>query len=123
MLAGRQLLRFAIGLVEEVLLLLGQIVQVAHELLALLRRRIVLLRIRLGAQVLQHLLELRQHLARRVAGTAARHLAGLVEHALERVAVQRHLLVLGIAALLGIADSSAPAAISWSRNWFIACCS
>ena len=81
------------ALVEQLLLALHQILQPAHHLLRLIGAALHLAGPR-GAQVFQHVLHLRQELARLVARAAARHLAGPVEHAL-KIAAGDHLRGIG----------------------------
>ena len=55
------------------------------------------------AQVLEHLLQPRQHLARGVLGAGARHLARLVEHLLQVAALDAHRVAVHRLHLAGVA--------------------
>ncbi len=69
--------------IEQLLLALHQFLQAAHHLLCLVCAALLHLAGAGGAQVLQHVLQLRQQFARLFARAAARQFAGAVEHALQ----------------------------------------
>ena len=85
--------RQAEGLIQQLLLALNHLLQLAHHLLPLLHLA-VLRRL----QVLQKLLQLRQHLLRRFTRARAHHLADCIQHLLQvlpldlnGVGIERHL--------------------------------
>ena len=90
LLAFAHLLGVAERLVQQLLLPLGELVHVVEHLHGLGRRRIGLLPVRHGLQVLEHLLQLRQHIAGGVAGAALGQLAGALQHLLQVLAVHLH---------------------------------
>ena len=79
------LARHPIGLVEQSLLPLDHLLQLAHHLLAL--AHLAGLR---DLQVLEQLLQLRQHLLRRLARAGADHVAHRVEHLLQVLPLDLH---------------------------------
>ena len=69
--------------IQKLLLTLHQLLQAAHHLLGLARPLLLHLAGLRRAQVLQHLLKLREQFAGLVARAAARHLAGAIQHLLQ----------------------------------------